>query len=168
MIFSVTSGKAKNARSNSTVLSARRRPLKVAASSGPVAVGLQDAQLDVLLRRQHPEMVAHRHLDEGRDVEQFVLALPHAGIADVSRLHRQHVRMDLAKRVAHFVDDERELAAGAIAEIDRQRIEGIAEQAGIAEQQHPPAGEIDAALGRATLARRCATMIRRGRRDRLP
>jgi len=48
--------------------------------------------------------------------------------------------MDLAKGVAHFVDDECQLAAGAIAEIDRQRIEGIAEQAGIAEQQHPSAG----------------------------
>ena len=58
--------------------------------------------------------------------------------------------MDVAKGVAHFVDHKRELAVGTIAEIDRQRIEGIAEQAGIAEQQHPSAGEVDAALGRAT------------------
>ena len=107
---------------------------------GTFAIGLQDAQPDALLRRQDPEMVAHRHLDEGRDVEQFFLALPHAGIADLVRHYRQHVGMDIAKGVAHFVDHERQLAIGAIAEIDRQRIEGIAEQAGIAEQQHPPAG----------------------------
>ena len=47
--------------------------------------------------------------------------------------------MDVAKGVAHFIDQQRQLAIGAIAEIDRQRIEGVAEQAGIAEQQHPPA-----------------------------
>ena len=59
--------------------------------------------------------------------------------------------MDVAKGVAHFVDQQRQLTIGAIAEIDRQRIEGVAEQAGIAEQQHPSAREVDAALGRAKL-----------------
>ena len=59
--------------------------------------------------------------------------------------------MDVAKGVAHFVDQQRQLAVGAIAEIDGQRIEGVAEQAGIAEQQHPSAREVDAALGRAML-----------------
>ena len=59
--------------------------------------------------------------------------------------------MDVAKGVAHFVNQQRQLAISAMAEIDGQRIEGIAEQAGIAEQQHPSAGEVDAALGRATL-----------------
>ena len=59
--------------------------------------------------------------------------------------------MDAAKGVAHFVNQQRQLAISAMAEIDGQRIESIAEQAGIAEQQHPSAGEVDAALGRATL-----------------
>jgi hypothetical protein len=95
-----------------------------------------------LARRQHLEVVAHCPFNEGRDVEQFFLTLPHAGVDDVSRLHRQHVRVDLAKLVAHFIDDERKFTAGAITEIDRQRIEGVAEEAGIAEQQHPPAREI--------------------------
>ena len=86
VIFSVTSGKAKNARSN-----AGRVERAAAAIEGcreqrtTVLIGLQDPQLDAFSRRRDPEMVAHRHLDEGRDVEQFVLALPHAGIADVSR-----------------------------------------------------------------------------------
>jgi hypothetical protein len=81
----VTSGRRKNARSNSSVLSARRLPLKVAASRGAFAVGFQNSQPDALARRQHAKMVAHRHLDEGRDLEQFVLLLPHAGVADFAR-----------------------------------------------------------------------------------
>jgi hypothetical protein len=48
--------------------------------------------------------------------------MPHAGVADVSRLHRRHVRVDPAKLVAHFIDDERKFTVGAITEIDRQRI----------------------------------------------
>ena len=59
--------------------------------------------------------------------------------------------MDIAKRVAHFIDQQCQLTIGAIAEIDGERIEGVAEQAGIAEQQHPSAREVDAALGRAML-----------------
>ena len=59
--------------------------------------------------------------------------------------------MDVAESVAHFINQECQFATRAIAEIDRQRIEGVAEQAGIAEQQHPPAGQVNAALGRATL-----------------
>ena len=78
-------------------------------------------------------------------------ALPDAGRAEIARLHRQHISVDLAEGIAHLVDDQRKLAVGAIAEIDRQRIEGVAEQAGIAEQQDAPAGEVDAMLGRAAL-----------------
>ena len=45
----------------------------------------------------------------------------------------------------------RKRAVGAVAEVDRQRIEGVAEHAGIAEQGHAAAGEVDAVLGRAAL-----------------
>ena len=45
-------------------------------------------------------------------------------------------------------------AVGAIAEIDRQRIEGVTEQPRIAQQQHPPAGQVDAVLGARSVARR--------------
>ena len=61
---------------------ARRRPLKVAASRGPSRSVSRMRSLTSLGRRQDPEMIAHRHLDEGRDVEQLVLLLPDAGGAD--------------------------------------------------------------------------------------
>src|SRR5262249_25298458 len=97
-------------------------------------------------------MIAHRHPGKGGDVKQLVLLLPDAGGADFAGPNRKDVGMVLAKRVADLVDDEREAAAGRVAEIDRERIEGIAEQAGIAEQQHAPAGELDAVLCRAALS----------------
>jgi hypothetical protein len=65
-------------------------------------------------------------------------------------------------RLAHFVDQQRQLTISAIAEIDRQRIEGVAAQAGIAEQQHGSAREVDAASGRATLR------VGKGNPSRLP
>jgi len=40
-------------------------------------------------------------------------------------------------RLADFIDDKRKLTAGAMTEIDRQRIEGEAEQARVAQQQDP-------------------------------
>ena len=58
--------------------------------------------------------------------------------------------MDLAEGVAHFVDNQRKLAVGAMAKIDRQRIEGVAEQARVTQKPHASAIQIDAALGRAT------------------
>ena len=120
---------------------------------GAFAVGFQNSQLHALARRQHAKMVAHRHFDERRDVEQLVLLLPHAGRADLVRRHRERVGVDIAEGIANLVDDQPEVAVGLVTEIDGQRIEGIAEQAGIAEQQHPSAGEVDAALA---YAQRCA------------
>jgi hypothetical protein len=58
--------------------------------------------------------------------------------------------MDVTKRIAHFVDQQRRLTISAIAEMDRQRIEGVAEQAG-SRAAAPVRREVDAALGRATL-----------------
>src|SRR5690349_13140026 len=97
------------------------------SEQGTTRVGLKDAEPDAFARWRYPEMIAHRHLDEGRDVEQLFLALPHAGGTDFVLPDRQHVRVDLAKGVADFVDDEREGAVGAVAKVDRQRIEGEAE-----------------------------------------
>src|SRR4051812_5428016 len=118
---------------------------------GAVTVGFENAQPDALSRRHDPEMIAHRHFDEGRDVEQLFLLLPDAGRADLARSYRQHVGVDIAKGVADLVDHQRELATAAIAEIDRERIEAEPEQPGITQEQHPPAGEIDAMPGGAAL-----------------
>ena len=38
-------------------------------------------------------------------------------------------------------------AVRAIAEVNRQRIEGVTEQPRIAQQQYPPAGQVDPVLG---------------------
>ena len=166
-ILKVTSGSAKNDRSSAAVVRARRRPLKVAASRGPSRSVSRMRSLTLSSGRRNPEMIAHRHLDEGRDVKQLVLLLPDAGGADLARLHRQHVGVDVAEGVADLVDDQRQLAVGAIAEIDRQRIEGVAEQ---------PRDSTAAARGRRSgrcrarprsAARRRAATSRRGRRDRL-
>src|SRR4029079_9445050 len=112
------------------------------------AAGFQNSQLDAFARRQHTKMVAHRHFEEGRDVEQLVLLLAYAGVADVARGHGQHVGMDAAKRVAHLVDQQRQLAIRAITEIDRKRIKSVAEQTGVTQQQYASAREVNAALGR--------------------
>ena len=82
MILIVTSGRAKNVRSNCLVLRRTMTLIEGGSQQGAFAVGFQNSQLDALARRQHAKMVAHRHFDEGRDVEQLVLLLPHAGVAD--------------------------------------------------------------------------------------
>jgi len=64
-------------------------------------------------------MIAHCHLDEGRDGEQFFLFLPQPGSAELAWLHRKGVGVDIAKRIADFIDDKRKLTPGAMAEIDR-------------------------------------------------
>jgi hypothetical protein len=110
---------------------------------GTLAVGLQDAQFDAFSRRRDTETVAHRHLDEGRDVKKLVVLLAHSGLADLAWLHRKNVSVDVAKRVADLIDDQDQFASGAIAKVNRQRIEGVAEQPRVTQQQHPPAGWID-------------------------
>ena len=112
-ILKVTSGSEKNDRNSAAVVKPRRLPLKVADEQGTLAVGLQDAQFDAFSRRRDAEMVAHRHLDEGRDVKQLVLLLADAGRADLARPHRKHVGVDFAKRVADLIDDQRQFAVGA-------------------------------------------------------
>src|SRR5580692_615486 len=96
-------------------------------------------------------MIAHRHLDEGRDVKQLFLRLPDAGIADLAGLYRKDVTVDIAEGVADLIDDQGKRPVSAIAEIGRQRVEGVAEQPRIAQQQHPSAAEVDAAIRRAVL-----------------
>ena len=81
----------------------------------------------------------------------LLLRLADAGWAHVLALHWKHIGMDIAERIPDLIDDERELAAGPIAEIDRQRIEGVAEEARIAQQQHLSAGEVDSLFGRTSL-----------------
>jgi hypothetical protein len=72
--------------------------------------------------------------------------LPQPGFVEFTRLHRNHVGVEAAKRVADLVDDQRKLAAGAVAETDRERIEGVTEQARIAQQLYPPAAELCEAI----------------------
>ncbi|MEA2912699.1 MAG: hypothetical protein QOJ15_4780 [Bradyrhizobium sp.] len=100
---------------------------------GAFAVGFQNAQFDPLSGRRDAELIAHRHLDEGRDVKQFFLLLPNAGIAEFARLYQKHVSVDVAKSVADLIDQKRKFAAGAGAEIHRQRIEGVTEQPRVAQ-----------------------------------
>ena len=79
-------------------------------------------------------MIAHRHLDEGRDVKQLVLHLPDAGGTRLVGIYREYVGMDIAEGVADLIDDKGKPPVGAIAEIDRQRTEGETEQARVAQQ----------------------------------
>src|ERR1700686_3815898 len=97
------------------------------------------------------KMNAERHLDEGRDVKQFCLLLPNSGFAELARLHGKYVGVDVSKRVANLIDDQGEFAVDAMAEVNRQRIEGETEQAGITQQPHVTAGQIDTVLGRAAM-----------------
>jgi hypothetical protein len=55
--------------------------------------------------------------------------------------------VDLAEGVANLVDDEGEGAVGAMAEMDRERIESITEQSRVAQKLDPTAGEVDVVLG---------------------
>ena len=52
--------------------------------------------------------------------------MPDAGAADLVRLHGERVGLDIAESVADFVDQKRQGAVDAVAEIDRQRIESVA------------------------------------------
>src|SRR5258708_35250613 len=97
-------------------------------------------------------MIAHRQLDEGGNMKQFLLLLPDAGNAELARLHGKHVGVKIPKSVANLVDHQGEPAVSKIAEIDRQRIEGEAEHAGEAQGTHPPAGQGETLLDRANLA----------------
>ena len=67
--------------------------------------------------------------------------MPDAGAADLVRLHGERVGVDIAESVADFVDQNRQVAVGAVAEIDRQRIGSAAKQPGIAQQQDAAATE---------------------------
>src|SRR5258708_3443379 len=73
------------------------------SEQGAVAVRLQDAQPDPVRRRHDTEMAAHRHFDEGRDVEKLFLALAQAGGTDLSLLYRNPARARFAKAVAHIL-----------------------------------------------------------------
>ena len=112
-------------------------------------VSFQNPQPYNVTRRRHPKMIPHRYLDEGRDVKQFVLFLADTGEADLVRTDGQRVGVNFAEGVADFLDQHRKRVIGAIAEIDRQRIERVAEQSRIAQQQHPAAGEVNAVSVRA-------------------
>ena len=81
-ILKVTSGSAKNARNNAARGQAAAAADEGRGEQGTFAVGLENAQFDALSGRRDAEMIAHRHLDEGRDVKQLFLLLPQAGIAD--------------------------------------------------------------------------------------
>ena len=54
--------------------------------------------------------------------------------------------MEFAKSVADLIDHQGELAVGAIAEIDRQRVEGETEEARVAQQQHASPAQVEAVL----------------------
>ena len=79
-------------------------------------------------------------------MKQLVLLLPDAGISYLARIDGKNVSMDIAEGVADLLNDKGEGPVGAIAEIDRQRIEGVAKQPGIAQKQQASAGQVDDVL----------------------
>src|SRR3954453_9098521 len=124
-------------------------------------IGLHDSDLHLLVGRSNAEAVPRLHLHEGRDVEFLRLTLSY-GTAGSSVLHRKDVGMDFAKSVADFVDQQRKIAAAAIAEVDRKRIEYVAEEPRIAQKEDAPARQIDIALfGQAShmVAQGCAVTL---------
>src|SRR5260221_14232003 len=96
-------------------------------------------------------MIAHRQLDEGGNMKQFLLLRPDTGKAELARLPGKHVGVKIPKSVANLVDNQGGPAVSKIAEIDRQRIEGEADRAGVAQWPHAPAGQVDTVLDRAIL-----------------
>src|SRR5258708_8610011 len=91
-------------------------------------------------------MIAHRQLDEGGNMKQFLLLLPDTGNAELARLHGKHVGVKIPKSVANLIDHQGEPAVSKIAEIDRQRIEGEAEQAGVGQWPPPPRAQVRSPL----------------------
>ncbi|EEF23504.1 conserved hypothetical protein [Ricinus communis] len=89
-----------------------------------------------LARRRDLERVAQVHRQEGRDVEGLVAGLDHQPV--VARGGRQHIVVALAEGVADRIDHRRQPPLAVVAEIDRERIEAVAQQARHA-QGHDPA-----------------------------
>src|SRR4051794_5421506 len=108
-------------------------------------IGLHDSDLHLLVGRGNAEAILRVHLHEWRDVELLRLALSYGAAGD-RVLHRKDVGMDFAKSVADFVDQQRNIAAVAIAEVDRKWIEHVAEEPRIAQKEDAPARQIDIAL----------------------
>jgi hypothetical protein len=80
-------------------------------------------------------MVAGTHVDERRDMEDLGARLPDAGLGEFAGLDRRHISVTLAERVADRIDQRDQPALAVIGEIDRDRIEDVAKDAGIGEQQ---------------------------------
>ena len=68
--------------------------------------------------------------------------------------------MDIAEGVVNFIESAAPVHRLRDSRNRRKAVEAIAEQAGIAEQQHRSARDIDAALGSRYIAPRRARMIR--------
>ena len=71
--------------------------------------------------------------------------LPRAVLHPVRR--RQQVAVPLAEGVGHLGDDRGERPVGGVAVEVADRVEDVAEQPQVRDQQHPPAGQVDAVLG---------------------
>ena len=90
-----------------------------------------DARPDLVLRLGERVLVALVEPEEGRDVEALlVLVVPLAAVQELGQA--------LAERVRELGDDARELAVAAVAPVERDRVEDVAE--------HPQLGEREDAL----------------------
>lgn len=95
-----------------------------------------------LIRRlANAEVIGHAHRHEGRDVEMLVMSLANTSVGSYAR--RNGVAVPLAKRVVHLVDQRFERAMAVVAEIDTERVEGVAQYARHAEKTNGASIKLD-------------------------
>ncbi len=103
-------------------------------AAGVVRAHADDQPLPVRSRRLDAEAVAHLESEEGGDVEALVALLRDQVAAGFGGVDRDQVAVALAEGVVDLVQDRLQRTVRTVAEIDRQRIEDMAQDARHAQQ----------------------------------
>ena len=135
------SGWPRNVLRSVASVSASRSPAKEAAMSRAPPRDPSTATDSCSPGGNDPEIVAQVHVEERRHVEDLVAALRDraAGAA----LHRDQVAVALPEGVVDLVEHGAEPTVGVVAEVDAERIEGMAEDARQREQADGPVREVE-------------------------